>query len=849
MAFRPGPLRAAAALAAGFVVVRVVYRVLFHGADGSGAVHARPSRGAPARAVRARGAVRAGDDGRTVGCRRQRPADRAHDPRLRPAQRRWWICRACSHAARAADRCAGSRARSRSPGRPCPRWPTRCARCGSPSDCAASGAGCGCWRPCSSARSSGRRRSRRRSSCAGSRGGPSTGDCEHPVEVRGAGCAIAVPARGAVRVPDLVLAPGVADGGDRTHRRGQVDAAARTRGAAHPRRRRHAGRHRAGGRPRPCAPCRRAIPPSASASCCSIRARRSRPSACATKSGSRSSCAASRRRSWRRASPRSPSESGSRTCWIGQLRGLSAGEATLVAIAAAIVEHPILLLVDEPLADLDAELASRIVALLDALAHEAGVCVVVAEHRVAEFAERGRPPGRARRRALRRTRPPHRPLDRARRRAPASAASARGTRGSRASTCATAGTSRSTGATSRVAAGEIVALVGPNGAGKSSLLAAIALPDAGAAVTDRRSPARGRRRGTTAARRSRPRPRPVGRPVRVRHRRRRVRACRPAGRQRRAARPSRGGRDSWAEPRRPTSRAAARHPRDLSLGERRCLAIALQLARHRAFCSSTSRREGWMPRPATSSPRRCTTSRRRVGRAHRDARSRVRRRGRLVVLPMRAGGSRHGAGPQALVVERRAAAGRRSRRAALAARSLDDSRIRPTRTVAGSSSERRARDDAVRRSPRVMARTLALIAANLVALAAFAWPLVATPCPRRRRPRCPPRRSRSRRSPRSSSRRPRRHGALGAHPRPARHARRDRRRHPDRRHGRRRRRGAVHPADPRRPRVRRPVRPAARPASRSCCRRSSRAGSARGRRSRCSRARGWARVRACSPAA
>src|SRR6187200_2733025 len=38
MALRPGPLRAAAALAAGFVVVRVVYRVLFHGADGSGAV-------------------------------------------------------------------------------------------------------------------------------------------------------------------------------------------------------------------------------------------------------------------------------------------------------------------------------------------------------------------------------------------------------------------------------------------------------------------------------------------------------------------------------------------------------------------------------------------------------------------------------------------------------------------------------------------------------------------------------------------------------------------------------------------------------------------------------------------
>ena len=38
MTFRPGPLRASAALAAGFVAVRVVYRALFHGADGSGPV-------------------------------------------------------------------------------------------------------------------------------------------------------------------------------------------------------------------------------------------------------------------------------------------------------------------------------------------------------------------------------------------------------------------------------------------------------------------------------------------------------------------------------------------------------------------------------------------------------------------------------------------------------------------------------------------------------------------------------------------------------------------------------------------------------------------------------------------
>jgi energy-coupling factor transport system ATP-binding protein len=38
VSFRPAPLKVAAALAAGFVAVRVIYRVLFHGADGSGAV-------------------------------------------------------------------------------------------------------------------------------------------------------------------------------------------------------------------------------------------------------------------------------------------------------------------------------------------------------------------------------------------------------------------------------------------------------------------------------------------------------------------------------------------------------------------------------------------------------------------------------------------------------------------------------------------------------------------------------------------------------------------------------------------------------------------------------------------
>ncbi|TFD03431.1 ATP-binding cassette domain-containing protein [Cryobacterium sp. TMT1-66-1] len=65
---------------------------------------------------------------------------------------------------------------------------------------------------------------------------------------------------------------------------------------------------------------------------------------------------------------------------------LSAGEASLVAIAAALVNHPILLLVDEPLADLDQSARARVCTVLGQLAHEAGVCVVLAEHNTHEFA-------------------------------------------------------------------------------------------------------------------------------------------------------------------------------------------------------------------------------------------------------------------------------------------------------------------------------------------------------------------------------------------------------------------------------------------------------------------------------
>ncbi len=59
---------------------------------------------------------------------------------------------------------------------------------------------------------------------------------------------------------------------------------------------------------------------------------------------------------------------------------LSAGEACLVAIAAAIVEHPVVLILDEPLAELDEEARARVIHILDDLAHQAGIAVVVAEH-------------------------------------------------------------------------------------------------------------------------------------------------------------------------------------------------------------------------------------------------------------------------------------------------------------------------------------------------------------------------------------------------------------------------------------------------------------------------------------
>lgn len=284
------------------------------------------------------------------------------------------------------------------------------------------------------------------------------------------------------------------------------------------------------------------------------------------------------------------------TALLGRdIRALSAGEATLVAIAAALVERPRILLVDEPLADLDREARLRIRTLLDSLAHEHGVCVVVAEHRVGELAavadarfelRDGRVVRVATGAGL----------------APAGEDASSDDRAA-ATTGAATGAARS-GVEARLeargihvvlggrvavdeasidlCAGEIVALAGPNGAGKSTLLLALALPKAtGAVRVYGIDVARLRRRARRAAVALVPEASDdllCATSAEEECRRADREAGAPSGTTRARFLAFLGADGATGEGSATAARLLASHPRDLSTGERRCLAIAIQLA-------------------------------------------------------------------------------------------------------------------------------------------------------------------------------------------------------------------------------------------------------------------------------
>ncbi len=168
------------------------------------------------------------------------------------------------------------------------------------------------------------------------------------------------------------------------------------------------------------------------------------------------------------------------------ITALSAGEACLVAIGGAVVSRPGLLILDEPLADLDDSARERVVAVLGRFVHERRMCVVVAEHSpehwgsapdqrlelrngtvaVATARDDRADSGRS-----------YRTLARLGRESPAPVARIRDLSAFHGSALAV------DAAGFDLLAGESVALVGPNGAGKSTLLLELARPGSTGAVT------------------------------------------------------------------------------------------------------------------------------------------------------------------------------------------------------------------------------------------------------------------------------------------------------------------------------------------------------------------------------
>jgi energy-coupling factor transport system ATP-binding protein len=257
------------------------------------------------------------------------------------------------------------------------------------------------------------------------------------------------------------------------------------------------------------------------------------------------------------------------------IAALSTGEATLVAIAAAVSGRPALLLVDEPLAELDDEARDTVCRTLDALAHEQGLAVLVAEHHsapLAPFADSWLTLDGGR--ASIGSHPPLPALvDRPAEQAPAAAAR-HPLAELRQLTVSHGATAVVREASLTLGTGETVALAGRNGAGKSSLLLAMAMPDAAGHLIVRGDdvatlPARARRSHVALV------------PERVDELFFHTTVAAECLRADRVDRPERptaetfaallGGAHGFDE-------LLLQHPRDLSAGQQLCLALAIQLA-------------------------------------------------------------------------------------------------------------------------------------------------------------------------------------------------------------------------------------------------------------------------------
>ncbi|RZU65568.1 energy-coupling factor transporter ATP-binding protein EcfA2 [Microterricola gilva] len=256
------------------------------------------------------------------------------------------------------------------------------------------------------------------------------------------------------------------------------------------------------------------------------------------------------------------------------ITALSTGEATLVAIAAAVSGRPALLLVDEPLAELDDAARDTVCRTLDALAHEHGLAVVVAEHHsapLAPFADRwltldgGRAIGSAQ--------PPEPALVEGA--APPTNGAARHPLAElRGLTVSHGAAAIVRDARLGLGTGELVALAGRNGAGKSSLLLAMAMPAAAGHVFVRGDdvatlPARARRSHVALV------------PERVDELFFHTTVAAECLRADRVDRPDRPTVETFAALLGGDLDLEAlllQHPRDLSAGQQLCLALAIQLA-------------------------------------------------------------------------------------------------------------------------------------------------------------------------------------------------------------------------------------------------------------------------------